>query len=339
MSSPPLVYYFSGPVFPSYALRTLRHSVSVWAGRVILLHDGSYPETVRGVSSELFLDWYDRTKFDTFMANSPLDPEFRDGFWFHTAERFFVIEQWASREDLNSLAHAELDVVLFPPTGAPENAASWGRGIFYPAGTESHAGASFLFLNDRQVLAQMLDFFVEHAATGDEMHLLWDFLFSENSCAHQLPSHTFFEDPPLRQAANAPLTPEQSGGLFDVQPLGTWILGQDPRNTPKAPDFNHIWLEQIGSPVLKNLSFSYNPVTNRLKVGERGGQRIPVRALHVHSKKISWVTNPLFFAVLVALVNLPFASALTWRNTAKYFRAKGKRKLDSVYLWAVRRRG
>jgi hypothetical protein len=333
LTLPPLVFYFAGTAFPRYALLTLKHSVAVWGGKVVMLHDGSYPDTVKGVISELFRDWYEPDDFTAFVEKSPLDPGFRDGFWFHTAERLFVINQWAEKEKLNALAHAELDVLLFSPVDSFAHTDSWGKGIFYPAGTENHAGASFIYLNERRALTEMLEFFVANSSRGDEMRLLWDFLFSGSSVAHQLPSHTYFENRGVAQASHSTLTPAQVGGLFDVQPLGTWILGQDPRNTPKAPHFNHIWLEQIGSAVLTNLRFSFNPFTKTLRVGRKFEQKVPIRALHVHSKKISWVTNPFTFAILVAVANFPFAIPLAWKNTLKYFLRLGKKRVDLLYLW------
>src|SRR5262245_1985426 len=52
-------------------------------------------------------------KHRMFRHTSPLDHTFRDGFWTHTSERFFVVESVMDKLRLQHVVHVENDVMLY----------------------------------------------------------------------------------------------------------------------------------------------------------------------------------------------------------------------------------
>lgn len=329
-TSIPLVFFFKGDCVPAYADLSLRDAVKKWTGPVVFLTNSTGFQAPRGVDVIDFSDFYRHERFDEFIEKSPLDPNFRDGFWFHTAERFFVLDQYARAYGLTKFVHLELDVILMRPSFEPSFIFREPGGLFYPAGSAGHAGASLFAVSDIDTLAAFVQFCIENAALGDEMALLWQFQNLNRSDVFELPSHSYFENRDNRQAQTR-LSPHDTGGLFDIQSFGTWLLGQDPRNIPKSPRFNRFIFEGIGSPVLGRLSFAFNPFTGRLSVKQGPDQSHEILCLHIHSKNLALALNRYLFFAVVLLNKLPVRFPLGPQNLARYSLKLLKEKLDRAY--------
>ena len=328
----PLVFFYRGPRLPSYANVSLSRARAAWSGPIVLLHDQDSELSVDGTECETFLPWYDPTKFEAFKRASDLDESFRSGFWFHATERLFVIEQWLLKTGRNKFAHAELDVDVSCRSDQMNLLDTWGTGLFYPFGTHEHAGASFMYCNEPQALARLIQHISRAEHSGDEMHALWDFGVLNPSDVHVLPSHTFFEakHPDLARLSFVP--PDHVGGLFDVQPLGTWLFGQDPRNARRDPDLNHFLFEEIGPASLNRLRFRYEIRRGQVSVRSKTSRWMRILALHIHSKNFGFVANRLVGLVVVAVANLSFRVPLSFRNLDRFAHRKLRAIVDYFYI-------
>jgi hypothetical protein len=328
----PLVFFYKGSTLPAYASVSLARARASWKGPVLLLHDQDVHPRVEGVDCEQFSSWYDPGKFEQFKKTSALDEAFRSGFWFHATERLFVLDQWSVSHKVDRFAHAELDVDVRCSQTIALKLDSWGTGLFYPFGTHEHAGASFLYSNSPVVLSSLVEELSAGVHAGDEMHALWDFGIAHPELVHVLPSHTVFEEGHPETTGLSFVPPEHVGGLFDVQPFGTWILGQDPRNSPLEPHFNHFLFEEIGPSSLGHLRFFLDPFRNRLWVKSRESERHEVLAFHVHSKRFTLVSHRLVLFAVVLASNLQFRLPLGLKNVVRFVSRRWKKPVDYLYL-------
>jgi hypothetical protein len=328
----PLVFVYKGSSLPDYAYSSIRLAKKAWSGRVVVLHSFPQPLEVSGVDCENFEDWYNPDEFGKFARLSNLDKDFRDGFWLHAVERFFILEQWSKHHGEAAFAHAELDAFFFTNVQICARLDTVGTGLFYPFGSHEHAGAVFLYVNEVAALSRLNSFLVSDAGIGDEMRGLWFFAAFSPRDVFALPSHTFFEARNQDLSHLQRVDPGVTGGLFDVQPFGTWILGQDARNTPRAPQVNRFFFDGIGSLILEKLVFRASPWRKGLSVGLGKRSRIPVLLLHVHSKNFSKVSNTVRFWLHVVATRLPVQVPVSLHKMDIWLGSFAKFCVDAVYV-------
>ena len=333
---PPLVYHYGGPAIPDYAVVTLRKVVSLWPSEVFLLHSSSHPPIIEGLISEDFRDWYSPDQFQEVLQRSHMDGEFREGFWLHALERFFVLSQWMAITGRKRLLHAELDVRLFDHGDLFERLDASGSAVFMPRASVHQAGANWLYCNDPAALKLVVDEFSRRAGEGFEMQLLARFMDDFPSMVRAVPSHGCVENPDPSEVGYAALGLDEIGKIVDVHPLGTWMLGQDRRNIPNQPVFNHFFYEELGSEKLKTVRYHYSWADRRLEVSHKQGPKYPVVALHVHSKIMRRAHSPAYLAVYAWLANQSFDSLVIPQRLDLFIASAGRAARDFLYL-TVRR--
>lgn len=332
-NSAPLVFFYTGLEAPPYAKASLTNAVKAWNGEVVFLHNFSRPPQVQGVRFVNYEDWYDPTSFDKFRSESPLDSEFREGFWFHTAERFFVLSQWAHREEIDRFAHAELDIAFFAISGLLPALDSMGKGIFLPRAAKDYAGGSFVYTNHLPTLNELVSFLVSNAGFGHEMGILAKFLDSGSPNVYVLPSHaSLLAGSQYEWSGSNKILPSEIGALVDVQPIGTWIFGQDPRNSPKQPTYNHFFFEDIGFPDLKLLTYRYSWRNRAPMAKGPDGSEWPVVILHVHFKKMELAYHPLALTFYCWLANLNRRTPIVVQRPFRFYFGVLRRQVDGLYL-------
>lgn len=334
MTSFPLVYHFTGATLPKWALTTLENAPERWLGSVVMLHDRDNVPRVSGVDFVDVRDWYDPEPFRVATKSLERPVDFRDGFWFHAIERFYMLAQWSEITGLSRFLHAELDVLLMMRSkfGAP----SWpsAPGIWFPRSSQENAGANVLYVNGRGALNPLLTFFANNTGDVYEMGLLAQFLDESPSNAGALPSHLSLE-PNLSAKPAINLTSlSEFGGVVDVHPMGTWIFGHDPRNVRSGPVYNHFYYSKIGSPFVERLRYSVKGRDGQLFVRNVDGSEWPVFALHVHSKLMRFAFNSVGLRFFVWLANLPWKSPIVLQHLDKGPRRFLRRLMDSAYKCA-----
>ena len=329
---PPLVYFYSGRTIPRYAMITLKKVAVTWPAEVYFLHNSPEPPAIEGIIVEDFGAWYSPDLFEAVRATTHMDSEFREGFWLHTIERFFVLSQWLEVSGNSRLLHAELDVRLFSHGDLFTRLDEIGPAVYMPRASLQQAGANWLYCNGRDALRLIVDEFCRRAGEGFEMQLLARFMDDFPDKVRAVPSHTALENADPSEVQFPVIDLRDLGMVVDVHPLGTWMLGQDRRNIPHQPVFNHFFYEELGSEKLRNIRYHYSWKNHRLEVSHKGGPRYPVVALHVHSKVMRRAHSPHFLALYAWLANQKFDSIVVPQRLGSYFRSVGGAARDSVYL-------
>ena len=334
----PLVYFYGGAPIPAYANVTLRYIRSRWKGRIIVLHSDPVPRKVRGVTYLRYTDWYDSRPFEEFKDGSPLEEDFRQVFWYLTAERFFVLAQWANRADVQRFLHAELDVALYDIGDLPETLDSWGNGLFYPRASTEFAGASLVYVNSLLALHDLLKFAGQNADLGYEMRVLAAFNDAHPDKAFALPSHSSIETDLGIQKTWEGLAPSYIGGIVDVGALGTWMMGNDPRNVRGRPSYNKAIVDGHGSQLFAKLRFRYSAPRRSLTVRALESQELKIKALHIHSKEMSMALSPWRLALATGLLRLPWRSPIVMQSLHSEIFRGARAAVDFFYV-RLRRSG
>lgn len=282
----PCVFFFSGERLPRYASRSLKSIAKNWPGRVVLLTDVAKVKLPSRVEVVYFPRWFSYMKYHQFIAQTPLDANFRAGFWVKTAMRFFVILEWLKQAECETLLHLELDSALIQTDELEEYFHSLGPGLYVPVVSKDIAIASILFLKGVEPLEALVSFMVENSHLGSEMTMVAHFVAEHSSVAFGLPTpFSFARDFSLEDRHHI-LSPTVNSGVFDPAQIGHWLLGPDPRNIR-------------GKFVRANYEYNYGEdskerfrqVVSMLSwdrdmglVMSNDGKKYPIRNIHVHSK-------------------------------------------------------
>lgn len=328
----PLVFHFTGNLMPSWGMATLKQAIKRWPGRIVFLHDQNENPRVRGVDSVDIREWYSKQPFEEFAEKFARPTNFRGGFWYHAVERFFVLSQWAKRFEVSRLLHTELDVVLFNGNQLETQLSKLPHGLFFPRASPQNAGANLLYIHGHNALHPLVQFFSDNGGVEYEMGLLARFLDEFPKDGSSLPSHFDFASEFPSFGRKNRISLEQLGGVIDVHPIGTWILGQDPRNESEVSIFNHFFYHNIGSQELADLKYRHSIQQKQLFVRKGSGPEWPVFALHVHSKLVPLASTDWIMAVLARLANQKFRTLLVPQHLEKYPARFFKATLDYFYL-------
>lgn len=295
-----LVFVYLGSKLPPYGPAALRLAARHSGLNVTIIGERRLARTVPGgpVSFVELEGFYDPSAFHAARENIALDKDFRQGFWVHTLERFFVLEQFAQSQKLSAVFHAELDQLLFGVNElAGRLARHSARGVFFPFHNPKKAVASLFFFNDRSAMRSLLD----SASTGlpfaNEMELL--VRWSKEFPHHVMRLPTFGDLFSLSPDENLPtlLALEGCGGIVDAAELGLWVGGRDPRNLDLTERPRNHFTYPPGKSVLpsdwlRNLRFDIESSPTKLWASYGGeSERVRVFNLHLHSKIHPWIAR------------------------------------------------
>lgn len=293
-----LVFVFLGPRLPLYARQSLqlanRHSglqVTI-IGESRIRH--SVPKScVRFVELETF---YDRLEFEGARRNINLDQGFRQGFWVHTLERFFVLEQFARHENRASILHAELDQLLFGVNDLADRLERQSlSGVFFPFHSQEKAVASIFFCNDPVAFRSLLDRASTGPPFGNEMELLVHWAAESPQHVIRLPTLGDVVGVVPQDKLPPIIGPEECGGIVDAAELGLWVGGRDPRNLDlnERPQTGFTYPSgkaALPKDLLERVRFELESSPTRLWVSfADSSRRDRLYNLHLHSKTHPWI--------------------------------------------------
>ena len=332
----PLVFHYTGAKLPSHARYSLLKALRDWPNNVYLIHDRPVRFDLEGLVVSDPSAWYNPKPFRAWADKTEMPLSFREGFWHHAVERFFMLDQWSRTLKHDRFLHCELDVAIFQSVELEKVLETLPPAVYYPRASNSHAGATWLFSSSSTAFSKLVSFLAENSGSAYEMSLLARFLdeFPEDAIA--APSHYTLEK--LELGDDSSLNSLQRwGGVIDVHPLGTWLLGDDPRNTRAGPVFNRIYYEGVGSKFVERLRFHYSTGQDILKVQGPTGESWPVFALHVHSKKMRTGYVPILVRMHVMFLSLPFRVPIAFRGFGKWVSRPLIRFADAIYLLCFRK--
>lgn len=288
----PIIYVWLGSSIPEYAKYSLNSAQERSGLPIILLSNGERPFGINSEISWFSIDeFYDGKSFSNFRLNSPMDPEFRNGFWFSVSERFFVLNEFVTQNNLDSFFHAELDVLIFNLVGLSNKLNNIGNGLFIPRDRVDKFIASLIYINSPTSLSKFCEFLICNAHIGIEMYILSDFSDQYPSDVFALPSG------PSMLLGNAStdwhsISPNQIGGIVDAADFGRFLFGHDPRNSTQI--VKNRYLDEFGGrdssdseylpPIFTNKLFLERE-TSSLQYQDGTGKWRFIFAIHVHSKQ------------------------------------------------------
>jgi hypothetical protein len=286
-------FVYLGPNLPRYGLASIELASRYSGVNVHLIGNAKMARSLRNSPARFTAveDFYNEAEFRDVSKRITFPHSFRQGFWLKTLERFFVLSQYMSTENLDSIFHAELDQLLFRADlllSKLDEASQ--RGLFLPFHTADLAVASVFYCNSQGALRSLLDFASEAGTFSNEMMLIAN--WAKHNPEHMFPLPTTASV--VDASANPPylaltLNSNQIGGVVDAAQLGWWVAGVDPRNVPildlpltKFADKTEVSL--MSRQQLSRLKFNFNPQDGFLNV--EYGEEFDTKLfnLHIHSK-------------------------------------------------------
>jgi hypothetical protein len=241
-----------------------------------------------------------------FRELSPLDRNFRGGFWTHTTERFFVLEALMAHLGLPSAVHVENDVMLYCDleTLAPKLAALYA-GLAVTFDNDQRCVPGFIYVPQTAAIAALNDFIVEmleklratytpEQLRGlNDMMLLGHFRTRGVALIDHLPVVPPDYPGALRSTAGHVASDPSCYSrhfaelrtVFDAAALGQYLGGIDARNAPNATA-GFVNESCVFDPRKLNVRMTTDDAGRRVPVVETPGGIWPVANLHIHSKNL-----------------------------------------------------
>jgi hypothetical protein len=221
-----------------------------------------------------------------FQVNAALDRSFRDGFWFSTSYRFFVIADFMRSRNLEDCIHLENDVVLyFDPTEKVDSFSSFSR--FSVPLDRVRAIPGIVWIKDAQI-ADELTQFISMRTDANDMDALGAFALRSDLGAKPLPTV------PLAYAKSKGMDQdrycqglEEFGGIFDGAAIGQYIGGVHWMNDPADTRF---FMNESSDFHIQDCDFSWEYHQYRSPSLSFEGISTQILAVHAHSKDLLGVS-------------------------------------------------
>lgn len=309
-----IIYVWIGDKLPSYAYKSLEHSLKFSGCEVILLTTKNVIETCKLTSVSL----YDINNFyiqeeKLFSYDYFGDKEFWNGFWIKTLERFYILNSFVQKYNITEFFHAELDNIIFKIDDLSIKLNKYGKGIFAPKDASDRVVGSLVYINNIMTLDKIIKSIDITNGKKNDMYILGDYFLKEND-AYPLPIENVF-DRNFKEWIYVPI--EITDGIFDANAIGQYILGVDPRLDKYSPVYNQFKNENIKYD-LDKCSFSY--INSNFYI-DNGLNKYKIYNLHVHSKLFYHFDNNISIRKLLNNVNSTHSKIVGkhYRIIFKYF--------------------
>lgn len=278
----PLIFIYLGGQLPDYAYSSLAMACENNDVQVhLVLEIPSNRVVDQRVIVHYTDEFYEKSEFENFKKLSLLDQEFLGGFWLHTAERLFVLQQYAQFLGFERFMHAELDIIFFDLTSLTKRIPSLLPAIYVPRDSLNRAMASLIIVTSHFALASLIEFFQYQNNDLNEMQILAQFIQNNPDLATSLPS-----DNALSQQVKpndwSYLPESLSGGIFDCAALGQWLFGIDPKISSGFVRSGYV--NDALSVDLQDYFFLLHDDRNQLVCIGPDSKVHNIYCLHVHSK-------------------------------------------------------
>lgn len=315
MAIPPLVLVYLGD-FPAYGARAVELAAATSGVPVVLLTDGEVPSAVRRWHIDV-REFYDDGAYRMAEKVIDQDPTFRDGFWFRSLERLFVLQQYRSTSSTEVLFHAELDNLVFRLDRFHDVV-----GRFLPAGTMTlpwsspdFALASLVYVCGAEALDEFVQFGPTSGRQRSEMRLLAAFGRAHPDRVVQAPSLECLV--PGAPKPPPPAVVDDAGAsvpswMFDAAAMGQWIAGEDAANSRSAFVCNHFVNATIAAGGLRPRARIGTDGELQVDVGEH---RLIGHNIHLHHKIQRRIRSLRDIDALLAVARLPMPMplAVNWQ--------------------------
>lgn len=229
-----------------------------------------------------------------FSDNTSLDKNFRNGFWKSCSERFYLLNIYINKYDLENVFHLENDVLTYfnmeEYLSIFEN--KYKIGIIMD--NDDRCIPSFLYIKNKNFSNEMIKFFINNNLyKKNDMESLANFYIHNKSICDSLPiiPYNYKNLINLKQETSKfencySNNYDIFNSIFDGASIGQYLGGVDPRNIEgdttgfinETTIFNSSNLEyrfEYDEKYQRNIPFAYY-----------NNQRIKINNLHIHCKNL-----------------------------------------------------
>ena len=199
---------------------------------------------------------------------------FRNGFWVHSLERIYALNQWSLSQSIGQFLHIESDVLVMPTFPLKEieefNKLHWTKF------NSERDVATFIFSPNKKefdwLTNEVMQEVITDAHTTDMSAL--------SRIAKKNPKRIdYFPSKPNKE--------DSTGiGLYDPAAFGMWLTGQDPRNHKGFL----IKYCNLSDSEIQPEQFNFKFGGNRLIITKNGKPYL-LHNLHIHSKRRIYFTR------------------------------------------------
>jgi hypothetical protein len=226
---------------------------------------------------------YIDNRFSSFNIRN-YDKNFRDGFWFSTSARFFIIDEYTRRNNITNYFHVENDNLIYSDlTSIKEYFLNSNCDMFLVIDSETRCIPSIMFIKNCEISNRLCNHILRHPHLND-MENLFNF-YKINADVDNLPivpdDYSFEHDFSIDFSNHY----DNMLSIFDGAAIGQYLGGVDPRNNPN----NTIGF--INETTVFNPSkFQYVWINNEPYI-INSNNLIKVINLHIHSKNLKKFMN------------------------------------------------
>jgi hypothetical protein len=282
-----LVFIWLGNSFPDWGQKAIQLSKRFSKAKIVLI-TGAEVKYVDGADEHYYIEDFYIPPDSWELAKKNIDTKFRDGFWFKTTERFFVLEQFMKNYSVNSIFHAELDNLVFNISNLGPELDKIGSGVFCPRDSEDRGIASLIYINDVDALSELILLAQNNSLVDKNDMALLGYLLKSSSHFFSLSTEIAFAKQPSDNWN--PIAAAKTNGIFDAAAIGQFLFGIDPRNASILL-FNGFENENAGFDLWKlNYEFDLNNESFRVTCPQTSTAH-NLYNIHVHSKLFHQLSN------------------------------------------------
>jgi hypothetical protein len=294
-----IVFVHFGPTLPKHlCLNLIQTAETMDSHQVFLISDSRHLDLPTAVRNFIVTDqpYIDHAKVG---LSHPTD--FRENFWFLALKRFLVFNLFM-KEHPGSLIHFESDVIISPDFPFKEFS-HLDTPFAFPFISQSLGIPSILYLKDRTAADLLCEFSLQcinQDAETTDMKILTRLQKDYPESITVLPSGpvdiNFYVEGTSNDFANSQAAGlSKFKGIFDGAAIGQFLLGDDPRNNR---GFRNIYFESgYSSLCAKKLGYEFSTSRKFIDI-LIDSERIPLFAIHVHSKDSRVFSPNEFFSVI-----------------------------------------
>jgi hypothetical protein len=234
-----------------------------------------------------------------FLQTSTLDPHWHNGFWKHTTERFFYLEEFIKDNNLTAVFHIENDIMLYANLQSllPVFQKHYkGIGVTFPSDHQCVPG--FVYIPSAENLQPINQFLADHACEGKDDGLTLS--KCKNTIGREYIDYLPVICPEYMQYyemknsfGEKPIDPtlfsqhiEEFQSLFDAAAFGQYLGGWSPLNhgwdNGKRPKNFWSMFDAEHVPIV----WERDGLNRKIPYATFAGKKYRINNLHIHSKNL-----------------------------------------------------
>jgi len=304
-----LVYVWIGKKLPKWSHRAIEISKKTSKAEIHFILSRQCKIKVTGINYHYLEDFY-KEPSQIFPNGYGLNKNFRNGFWFKTTERFFVLEQFMEKHGFSEIFHAELDNLVFNINELNLKLNQIGNGCFVPRDSIERGIASLVYINKIESVKAITGYFSHRnfIDANNDMQILGNLILS-NDLFYPLPTESNAHMSNIT-SQNSMVSVKQVNGVFDAAAIGQFLFSYDPNVVANLLIKNRFLNE--------NLKFDFDTVTFTINIRNSianftlkdSNHKLNIYNIHVHSKLFNLIDNAEKLEKIVNTINKGGSSVL-----------------------------